>query len=64
MNFKKEKQMKLLIEKAKKEWNENWDLGMMEYDEEYNEIVVWVGRTDVYKAWFNADTLECLGTKC
>lgn len=56
-------QMKKLIEKAKK-WNENWTLGMMEYIEEDNIIMVWVGRSDIYKAWFDADTLECRGTKC
>lgn len=53
-----------LIKKAKELWNEDWNEGMIEYDAEYNEYVVWVGRADVYKAWFNADTLECMGTKC
>ena len=24
--------------------------------------IVWVGRTDIYKAFFDADTLECTGT--
>lgn len=53
-----------LIEKAKKEWGETWDEGMIEYDAEYNEYIVWVGKPDIYKAFFNADTLECTGTKC
>ena len=57
-------QMEKLIKKAKKEWGENWTLSMMEYDEQYNEIIVWVGRTDVYKAFFDAATLKCTGTKC
>ena len=57
-------QMLKLIEKARKEWNENWTLSMMEYDKEYNEIVVYVGRYDIYKAYFDADTLKCVGTKC
>ena len=57
-----EKMLKL-IEKAKG-WNENWNLSMMEYDAENNMITVWVGRPDVYKAFFDADTLTCKGTKC
>lgn len=57
-------QMEKLIEKAKKTWGEEWDLPMMEYDEQYNQIIVWVGRTDIYKAFFDASTLECTGTKC
>ena len=56
--------MKALAKKAKEEWGKTWTLGMMEYDEEYNEIIVWVGEEDVYKAWFDADTLKCNGTKC
>ena len=59
----KREQMLKLIEKAKG-WGEKWTLGMMEYDSEYNEIVVYVGRMDVYKAGFDADTLECKWTKC
>ena len=47
-----------LIEKAKKEWGETWDEGMIEYDAEYNEYIVWVGKEDIYKAFFDADTLE------
>lgn len=62
--MRKREQMLKLIKKAKEEWNETWTLGQMEYDEQDNEIIVWVGRIDVYKAWFNADTLECTGTKC
>ena len=31
---------------------------------EYNEITVWVCRLDCYKAFFDADKLECTGTKC
>lgn len=58
------KTAKELIEKARKEWNEEWDEGMIEYDATYNEYVVWVGRPDIYKAFFDADTLECKGTKC
>lgn len=58
------KTAKELIEKARKEWNEEWDEGMIEYDATYNEYVVWVGRADIYKAFFDADTLECKGTKC
>ena len=50
-----------LIEKAKKEWGETWDEGMIEYDAEY---IVWVGKPDIYKAFFDADTLNCIGTKC
>lgn len=42
-----------LIEKAKKEWGETW-----------NEYIVWVGKPDIYKAFFDADTLRCIGTKC
>ena len=53
-----------LIEKAKKEWGETWDEGMIEYNAEYNEYIVWVGKPDIYKAFFDADTLECTGTKC
>jgi hypothetical protein len=53
-----------LIEKAKKEWGETWDEGMIEYDAEYNEYIVWVGKPDIYKAFFDADTLRCIGTKC
>ena len=53
-----------LIEKAKKDWGETWDKGMIEYNAEYNEYVVYVGRTDIYKAFFDADTLSCIGTKC
>lgn len=56
--------MKRLAEKAQKEWGENWTPSMMDYNEEYNEIVVYVGRPDIYKAWFDADTLQCKGTKC
>ena len=37
---------------------------MIEYDAEYNEYIVWVGKPDIYKAFFDADTLECTGTKC
>lgn len=57
-------QMKKLAEKAKKEWNEDWTVGMMDYNAEYDEIVVYVGRTDVYKAGFDAKTLACKWTKC
>ena len=64
LKMEKREQMLKLIKKAKEEWNETWTLGQMEYDEQYNEIIVWVGRTDVYKAWFDADTLKCNGTKC
>lgn len=53
-----------LIEKAKKEWGETWNEGMIEYDAEYNEYIVWVGKPDIYKAFFDADTLRCIGTKC
>lgn len=53
-----------LIEKAKKDWGETWDKGMIEYNADLHEYVVWVGRADVYKAYFNADTLECTATKC
>ena len=53
-----------LIKKAKEEWNEDWNEGMIEYNAEYNEYTVWVGREDVYKAFFDADTLKCVGTKC
>lgn len=60
----KRERMLALIKKAKKEWHKNWSLGMMEFDDEYNEIIVWVGDRDVYKAWFDADTLKCKGTKC
>ena len=59
-----EKQMEKLIEKARREWKENWTLDMMEYDPTYNQIVVWVGRADIYKAYFDAETLRCVGTKC
>ncbi len=59
-----EKQMEKLIEKARHEWKENWTRGMMEYDPTYNQITVWVGRKDIYKAFFDADTLRCVGTKC
>ena len=59
-----EKQMEKLIEKARCEWKENWTRGMMEYDLTYNQITVWVGREDVYKAFFDAETLRCVGTKC
>lgn len=58
------KTAKELIEKARKEWSEEWDEGMIEYDATYNEYVVWVGGPDIYKAFFDADTLECKGTKC
>ena len=37
---------------------------MIEYNAEYNEYIVWVGKPDIYKAFFDADTLECTGTKC
>jgi hypothetical protein len=37
---------------------------MIEYDAEYNEYIVWVGKPDIYKAFFDADTLRCIGTKC
>nr|DAH06908.1 MAG TPA: hypothetical protein [Caudoviricetes sp.] len=53
-----------LIKKAKEEWNEDWIPSMITYEREYNEYTVWVGRTDIYKAFFDADTLECVGTKC
>ena len=53
-----------LIKKAKKEWGETWSEGMIEYNAEYNEYIVWVGKPDIYKAFFDADTLECIGTKC
>ena len=59
-----DKQMEKLIEKARREWKENWTRGMMEYDPTYNQITVWVGREDVYKAFFDAETLRCVGTKC
>ncbi len=36
----------------------------IEYDAEYNEYIVWVGKPDIYKAFFDADTLRCIGTKC
>ena len=55
--------MEQLAKKAKG-WGENWSVADMEYDAEYNQITVWVGRADVYKAFFDADTLECIGTKC
>ena len=53
-----------LIKKAKKDWGEDWNAGMIEYDKEYNQYIVWVGREDIYKAFFDADTLKCIGTKC
>ena len=53
-----------LIKKASEEWGKNWTAGMMEYSEEYNQITVWVDEPGVYKAFFDADTLECVGTKC
>lgn len=55
--------MEKLVIKAKS-WGEKWDVSMMEYSPEYNQITVWVGRADIYKAFFDADTLACLGTKC
>lgn len=58
------KTLQELIEKAKKEWGETWDEGMIEYDAECNEYIVWVGKPDIYKAFFDADTLRCIGTKC
>lgn len=58
------KPMQELIEKAKREWGENWNAGMIEYDEDNNLYVVWVCNGDVYKAFFDADTLKCVGTKC
>lgn len=45
-------------------WGENWSVSDMEYSAEYNEITVWVCQPDCYKAFFDADTLECTGTKC
>ena len=53
-----------LIKKAKAEWNENWNEKMIDYDPENNLYTVWVGREDIYKAFFDADTLKCIGTKC
>ena len=50
-----------LIEKARTEWGETWDEGMIEYNAEYNEYIVWVGKPDIYKAFFDADTLNCIG---
>lgn len=57
-------QMQKLSDKARQKWGEDWPVSAMEYSSEYNQITVWVGRTDVYKAFFDADTLECVGTKC
>ena len=57
------KQMEKLVKKAKA-WGEKWNTGMMEFNAEYGEIVVYVGRYDVYKAGFDAKTLECKWTKC
>ena len=62
--FNKYEAFEKLAKKAKAEWGEDWSTSAMDYIEEYNEIVVWVGRMDVYKAFFDADTLECTGTKC
>ena len=65
-----QKKMNALIKKAKEEWNEDWNLGMMSFDAENNCIDVFVdkfypdSREYVYKAFFDADTLKCLGTKC
>lgn len=56
--------MQQLVEKARTRWNENWSVSMMDYNEEFNQIIVFVGRYDVYKAFFDFDTLECTGTKC
>ncbi|MDO4549534.1 MAG: hypothetical protein Q4D04_15700 [Clostridia bacterium] len=53
-----------LIRKAKKDWNETWDEGMIDYDAQSNLYTVYIGRTDIYKAFFDADTLQCVGTKC
>lgn len=53
-----------LIRKAKKDWKETWNEAMIGYDAESNLYTVYVGRMDVYKAFFNADTLQCVGTKC
>lgn len=53
-----------LIRKASKDWGETWDEGMIDYDAETKLYTVYVGRMDVYKVFFNADTLECVGTKC
>lgn len=58
------KTKQVLIEKARTEWGETWDEGMIEYDVEHNEYIVFVGRSDIYKAFFDADTLKCIGTKC
>jgi hypothetical protein len=64
MEENKMKSVHELIKKAKEEWNEDWIPSMITYEREYNEYTVWVGRTDIYKAFFDADTLECVGTKC
>jgi len=53
-----------LIRKAKKDWKETWNEAMIDYDAESNLYTVYVGRMDVYKAFFNANTLQCVGTKC
>lgn len=45
-------------------WLKGWKESMIEYEAEDNIYVVYVGRHDVYKAFFDADTLEFLGTKC
>lgn len=42
------KTLQELIEKAKKEWGETWDEGMIEYDAECNEYIVWVGKPTSY----------------
>ena len=47
------KTMQELIEKSKKEWGETWDEGMIEYDADYNEYIVWVGKADIYKTFFD-----------
>lgn len=49
-----------LIEKAKKDWKKNWKETDIDYEAETNTYTVWMKKC---KAFFNADTLTCLGTK-
>ena len=49
---------------AKKTWQKDWSPSNMEYDEDRNEIVVWIGEESIYKAGFDADTFKCNWTKC
>lgn len=57
-------QMDRLAQKAKNEWNKNWRISDMEYNADSNTITVWVCEPGCYKAFFDPDTLECVGTKC